>query len=331
MSKVIGSSTGLSEVEMKVFMAILNSNELSVSEIQRLCSLSKPTIYSSLKKLRSLNLITPVGGKPLKFRVESVKPIMKLLKKALEDANNEIREYMKWIEDAWEKKTLSCSTKRKTIVGGLFLDRDEALHKLANLILNAKKEIYLSGARVWLLEELKPYLLKAKRKGVRLKLTLSDESFIPKQLKELSPLEPEYHAPNQNFFQFNGEEFENSLGFIDRCIFINIYFKGKRFFLEYLNSPRCASCIINFMEKVAEINRKKPVLKGELPREAVILIQALKQGYCSKREISLKTGLSGSKINQAISILTEKGIVKVFEEKTGRGRPKTIITLIKEI
>ncbi len=319
---------GLSKIETKVYMCILSSDNLTASEIQRICSLSKPTVYLALRKLEKLNLISVASNNPRRFSVKGPESLVQLKEKIVGEIDRETVKAVELVREELEKRKHFCrETKFKTVIGGIFLESEIAIQETINLIGKAKKEIYLSGLPLWLLTKLKPYLVKAENENVAVKIAVSDEVFIPKQLKKFQAFEFIYFLPRQSVFMINGEEYDSGQIFIDRNIFANVYFRDEKLILEYIYSPRCTNCILNFEQKIAEINRCKPELQSFIPKEALIVKQAIKEGCTSKREISLRTGLSGRKVNEAITYLLEKGVITVERRVKHIGRPKTRIRL----
>ncbi len=322
---------GLNETETKVYLTILGNENLTASEVQRLCSLSKATVYLALKKLKAINLITETGNNPRRFSVTGVKPILQLKEEIMNKVEEETSKVVELVNEQLNKRKHFCQeTRNKVVIGGLFFGKEKTIHKLVELIREAKKEVYLSSLPIWLLMKLKPHLEEVEReRGVTVKIAVSDETFIPKQLRKLQMFQFTYFLPKQTAFLVNGEKFNNGQVFVDRYLFANVYFKGEELILEYIKSPRCTNCVLNFIQKIAEINRKNPELQYITSREAILVKQALKEGCRSKRELSLETGLSGKKVNEAISHLLKEGAITLKNKKGYVGRPKTIACLIK--
>ncbi|MEM2240297.1 MAG: helix-turn-helix domain-containing protein [Candidatus Bathyarchaeia archaeon] len=61
---------GLTSYEAKAYLAILRFGALTASEISSITGIPYPKVYTSIEKLKSLNLISVVEQRPLMFQVE---------------------------------------------------------------------------------------------------------------------------------------------------------------------------------------------------------------------------------------------------------------------
>lgn len=77
---------GLTTYEAKTYLALLRFGALTASEISSITGVPYPKVYTSIEKLKSLNLVDVAEQRPLMFKVESPSKSLEALKdKIVED------------------------------------------------------------------------------------------------------------------------------------------------------------------------------------------------------------------------------------------------------
>jgi len=98
----------------------------------------------------------------------------------------------------------------------------------------------------------------------------------------------------------------------------NVFYSHESIIFQYLRSPRCIECILRDIFHHKECKEKIPRMREDMPKGAVLVMNALKERSLSKREISRITGLSGGKVRKAVDYLIKEKKVSVRKVKTKR-------------
>jgi sugar-specific transcriptional regulator TrmB len=330
------SVLGLTEVELKLYLQLVNSTEpLNATEIQNLCKISKPTVYSALKKLAKLHLISATDGTPRKYLASNPEILNRLRDEKIAEIKEKTEKLLTKVTELHErKKTFTCHGQSKeVIIGRRYTEKNMSLKKITELLDAAKDEIFLVDASIHLLKTLKSVLLKAKKRGVSLHLNTSDNIIIP---KEWSALKKEFNIEHMSkakpaFVVDGAKKYFSTQLIIDRRLFCSILEdeNESEFIFEILSSPRCANCIINFFSGWYDHLKDQPKIDTSLPREAFLALQILRtEGPLSKRELGIKAGLSGTYVNKAIKFLEKEKMINLRKVANGRGKPREEISLI---
>jgi len=321
------STFGLTDIESRIYLKILNSNGITANEIRRLCSVSKPTTYSVLRGLVEVSLIEHDERTPKRYFVRDPKIFAELKEKRLSDLIKKSESAIKQITKIYEEKQdMHCHGMQEFMLGKIYTQKNSALQEILALITNSKKEVFISNLPVSFIHRTKPSLDEAKNRGVSIRIEISDDEFIPKQLKELD-FEISSANPMKPFFLVDGRQFNDGKIFIDREIMGNVFHGDDNIIFQYLRSPRCIECILRDIFHHKECKRKIPRLREDIPKDTTLVMNALKEKTLSKREISKVTGLSGGKVKKAVDYLIGKKKVSVRKVKTKR-KPREEVYLI---
>jgi len=173
------SAFGLTDIESRVYLKILNSNGITAKEIQRLCSISKPTAYAVLRKLVEVNLIGHDDRTPRRYKVSDTQSLAELgerkLKSLMDNSESAIKHITKIYE---EKKDIHCHGLQEFLLGKIYTEENSALQEILSLIENSKKEVFMSNLPVSFLHRIKPSLDEARDRGVNIRIEI--ETFSKK-------------------------------------------------------------------------------------------------------------------------------------------------------
>ncbi|MTK64811.1 MAG: TrmB family transcriptional regulator [Methanobacterium sp.] len=175
---------GLSDYEIKAYVANISLVIATASEISLASNVPRSKIYEVLKSLAKKEFIEKQQGKPLKFNVI---PPHEIMGKSRKQFNEKLDEAEAELNSIYEKQIPNVPAPLWLIHGP-----DKILKKEVEIISRAKKSIYILGGLLFNDEvpELKESLNKAIKRGVHVKIILSpfyrdDETVNLNDLHEL--------------------------------------------------------------------------------------------------------------------------------------------------
>lgn len=145
---------GVSELETKIYLALLDSGALSPYQIAKKVNISRSSIYNALEHMLNKGMVEVVPEENVMYMAQDpdvlISKLEKDYKSNIEVASRELKEYM---ATRYEEKY------------AILHDKDIILEKTKKLIQNAKQEIFINTDID--LNELKDELEKAAEKQVR--------------------------------------------------------------------------------------------------------------------------------------------------------------------
>ncbi len=203
------------------------------------------------------------------------------------------------------------------------------MRSFVELLDGATKEIHLIEIPPDILVNFIPNLESARKRGVVVKIIITERDVIPKQLEEFRKFKLRFTTFQKNRFLLDGQEFKVGRFFIDSSDFGSLMFNDQgKISLFCMSAPGCASCVRSGNNQFWDVCTEAPGIIPVTGTRSRQLIRAiLKPGRSlSKKEISNLAGLSGTRVKEAIGQMASEGVVKITLERT-KGRPRDSISL----
>jgi len=183
-------SVGLTEYEIKTYMALMDNSEaeLTAEQIHQKTKIPTPRIYDTIENLSKLGLVKIISGRPKRFRVL---PPMEGFTRFLEKKEQEINSEWENLKNRVYEIT--------SFLGQIKINPEELLEgyssleemelKTIEIIKNAKKDIRIFTNVFYWFDKIKEELEQVTTKGVKVRviMTVADEKAktIAEQLRRI--------------------------------------------------------------------------------------------------------------------------------------------------
>jgi len=165
---------GLNQYESKIYLALLNENSATASEVSARAGIPRPRAYDVLEKLSKEGFVSVQPGRPVRFLANPIDEAFEALK------NKKKQEHLKSLEQINKIKT-TLSEKVKNIKKEDYINASDFVYvmkkrnninsKIEALINNAQESIHIAGGEEELKDKISSYasaLKKASDRGVKI-------------------------------------------------------------------------------------------------------------------------------------------------------------------
>lgn len=323
---------GLTQIQADIYYTLLFTKFSTINELKEKLELSYAQVYNNLQSLEEQNLIGVIDSKPKKFyKINPKIALTKILDKKIDKFNS-------YIEELDEKIKISESQRgvcTKDIYHYHFTDLNFALEKFYNLIKRSSKQITITTLPPHFLKKIEPFLRDAFKRGVKISFYYSDLDYTssPNYLDEVSEIFRRLRITLVKVKEkiahqivYNNMIVNNGHILIDDGLFNAICFNEDNiFFTEGFYGVG----IVKQLRHVFKIKTVEKKLEIKYPQSYQAVLEVIKKKKRIKtRDISLETGISGTKLKEILNFLTEENKIEEEIDNSGVGRPGSYYSLI---
>jgi len=183
---------GLNQYESKIYLALINENSATASEVSAKAGIPRPRAYDVLEKLSKEGFVSIQPGRPVRFLANPVNEAFEALK------NKKKQEHKKNLEQI-EKIKNTLNHKIKTIKKEDYVNASDFVYvmkkrnnissKIESLINNAQDSIHIAGGEEEIKDKITSYaeaLKKASDRGVKINIITPKSKEIKEHAKKYS-------------------------------------------------------------------------------------------------------------------------------------------------
>jgi len=317
----------LNSQEIKVYRELFNFKDVTAKELEHRFEISRAKIYQILSKLEDKGLITSIlDGKTRKYNVTDPEHLISFRNKII----NEIQEKSETVIYELKERYQQLHSKSHCLLKPthfLFTNKNLALLKLREYIINAQDELLFIGIPLWIIDEVKELIKEAQDRGCIIKIFIADFEVIPKQYKEVKGFFPKLiKIPHYQIISVNGENYFNGQILVDRKYMVSLTYNDENnLILQAFAGINCIKqCILP--ELTQHMTNEEPL---KFSSKENVIIDTLKRARkpMSKKELSIKTGLSGKSLNTLLKKLQKENKIILELKKHGKGRPREEVSI----
>jgi len=197
---------GLSEYEAKIYVSLIEAGQAKARTLSVLSGVPRTKVYSVLKKLIDLGLVTEVPGEPMRFSPTPPRVALGSYLQSYQDTVQNVISLISILEDAFRKAKSRKNMRRGSIwtISG----REEILKKIQEMLARARRSVYIvtnENGLILLYKQFNRMFDELVGRSVEIKITTTDGSNNRHLLQELR-------------YVCNVEETDFRLPFIILCI-----------------------------------------------------------------------------------------------------------------
>ena len=177
---------GLSEYEAKIYVSLVEAGQAKARTLSVLSGVPRTKVYSVLKKLIDLGLVTEVPGEPMRFSPTPPSVAFGSYLQSYQDTVQNIISLISTLEDAFRKAKSGKNMRRGSIwtISG----REEILKKIQEMLARARKSVYIvtnENGLILLYKRFNRMFDELVGRSVEIKITTTDGSNNRHLLREL--------------------------------------------------------------------------------------------------------------------------------------------------
>ncbi|MHA1270885.1 MAG: TrmB family transcriptional regulator [Candidatus Helarchaeota archaeon] len=331
--QIISKIFGLNNIEIEIYLKLFEKNNSTVKDLVKITDISQAKIYTILSTLEEKGLITSKlanVGKTKIYNAISPQKLDKLIKSNLNELQEKSDEIIYNLQQKFDQLHSKgvCQLKPTHF---LITKKELALNKIKEYFSKAEREVIFIGVPLWLIDEFYDHLIFLKlEKQCNIEIYLPQFEVIPKQFNKLKIFSPKIiKIPHYQLIEINQEIYYNCEVIIDKKYLVAVSYNES--FDIILNSFSGINCIKNCILPNLYHNlviSENELLKKVSKENRIIEILRKENKPLSKKELSIKAGLSGRTLNDILEKLVNINKISIYEQKSGKGRPRTEIKLI---
>ena len=190
---------GLNQYESKIYLALLNENSATASEVSSKAGIPRPRAYDVLEKLGKNGFVSIQPGRPVRFLANPIDEAFEALKNKKRDEHGKGLEEIDKIKEKFNSK-IKTVEKESYINATDFVyvmkKRNNIYSKIESLINNAENSIYIAASEQGLENKLNHFgnsLKQANKRGVKINI-LSPKSKHTKAAKKFAKVKETNHS-----------------------------------------------------------------------------------------------------------------------------------------
>ena len=132
---------GLSEYEAKIYVSLIEAGQAKARTLSVLSGVPRTKVYSVLKKLIDLGLVTEVPGEPMRFSPTPPRVALGSYLQSYQDTVQNLLSLISTLEDAFRKAKSRKNMRRGSMwtISG----REEILKKIQEMLVRARRSVYI--------------------------------------------------------------------------------------------------------------------------------------------------------------------------------------------
>jgi sugar-specific transcriptional regulator TrmB len=331
--KMFFENIGLNDIQTEIYYHLLfNKSDTTINEIKEAIDLSYAQVHFNLHVLEEKELIRSSESKPKQFF--TLNPQISLAR----IVDKKVNEYNSFIDEIEERMMISESQKgvcTKDIYHYHYTDLDLAIERFYSLIQQSGNEITITTLPPFFLKKIEPFLRNAFKRGVKITFYYSDLDYSSSQnyLDEISEIFKrlritliQVEEKISHSIIYNDMVVNNGHILIDEGLFNAICFKEDTiFFTEGFYGKG----IVQQLRHLFKIKTIKKELEIQYPESFKRVLEVIEEkGRIKTRDISLETGISGTKLKEILDFLMKENKIVETIDNSGVGRPGAYYSII---
>ena len=190
---------GLNQYESKIYLALLNENSATASEISSKAGIPRPRAYDVLEKLSKNGFVSIQPGRPVRFLANPIDESFEALKNKKRDEHNKGLDEIEKIKGRFNSK-IKTVEKESYINASDFVyvlkKKSNIYSKIESLINNAETSIHIAASEQGLENKLNHFgnsLKQANKRGVKINI-ISPKSKHTKEAKKFADVKETNHT-----------------------------------------------------------------------------------------------------------------------------------------
>jgi len=191
---------GLSEYEAKVYVSLVEAGQAKARTLSVLSGVPRTKVYSVLKKLMDMGLVTEIPGEPRRFSPTPPRVALNTYLQTYRDTVQNLSSLISTLEDAFRKAKTRESMRRGSMwtISG----REETLKKIQEMLGRAKRYVHIvtnENGLILLYRAFNKMFDELVERFVKIKITTTDGSNNKHLIRELRYMcnieETDFHLP----------------------------------------------------------------------------------------------------------------------------------------
>jgi sugar-specific transcriptional regulator TrmB len=323
---------GLNEIQTEIYYYLLFHKSSTINDIKEALGFSYAQVNFNLHVLEEQELINSSDTKPKQFfRIDPKIGLTKII-------DQKIEKYNTFLDEIEEKITISESQKgicTKDVYHYHFTDMNLAIEKLYYLIKNCKESIVLTTLPPYFLKKIEPFLREAFKRGIKITFYYSTLDYtssfnlldeVSEIFKRLRITIIQVREKIAHSIVYNNMIVNNGHILIDNGFFNAICYREDSIFFAEGFYGKAVVKQLTHLFKVKTVEKELEIKYPESYKRVLNIIEEM--GSIKTRDISLETGISGSKLKEILDFLLGENMIKEFIDDTGIGRPGAYYSLM---